>query len=72
MRSDLVGKPEERVYQEYPFLGINESGVVIMFSKAGTGVIVHSPKYPDSVGNHQSNVVQDKFEPLRGTITLSN
>ncbi len=78
MRSDLIGKPEEK--REYPWLGIYRSeaeskeftGTVVLFRQENVGFVVHSPNGRRELGAGSISWNMDHFEALRGDIILSN
>lgn len=60
---------------EYPFIGIDMagSGLVILFSGCGTGTILAAdPNAGYAVGHFTEGWDTDTFEPLAGSITMSN
>lgn len=53
----------------YPCIKIAESGRVVLFTSPQTGFQLHGEGY---IGTHSKDWVESGFEPLRGSVTLSN
>lgn len=58
--------------QQYPFIGICGSGAVVLFDSFGSGTALASPGGLYKAGCYLQSWHMDSFQPLDGSITLSN
>jgi hypothetical protein len=77
MKSNLIGKPEERTYPvlkiiQSPSTDVLVQGTVVLFTREETGMVVHCPAGYYDVGHQSSDWSEDQFDTLRGTIELFN
>lgn len=56
---------------KYPCLMVDAEGAVVLFHRAGRGVVV-SPCDMTKVGDYSGNWQMCYFKPFHGTVTLSN
>ncbi len=62
-----VKKPEK---PKYPYLGIAEDGVTVLFIKPSTGIRMHFSR--EFSGELEHGWAEHHFKKFIGTITLSN
>ena len=59
--------------KSYPFIGIDEGGMAVLFTAYREGVLVVDPSgEPSRVGYYSSGWSEDNFHYYNGEITLKN
>lgn len=62
--------------QEYPcikqFYWLENGGVIVLFDKKGSGVVIGSQTALDPIGTYRCNWSERAFKDFHGTVTLSN
>jgi len=72
MKSTKTYNPCEPIIT-YPCLMVgNSSGVVVLFSSSGRGVIVHKGTHGYNIGHTELNWGMSFFKPYNGSIRLEN
>ena len=69
MKVNVVPKKEKSI--EYPFIGVTEQGLTVLFSEYGNGIVLNGDDIAE-FGYHATNWDMKRFTPFQGTIELSN
>lgn len=70
-----VNEIKKQEDKEYPYLGIDTDGMIILFATRNNGTILNKGKNPCSnfnFGDFTNGIYDDSFEKFEGSITLSN
>jgi hypothetical protein len=57
---------------KYPYIGINEYEVVILFQCQKTGIVLNGGSSGYRIGHTSTAWSEENFRPMQGSITLSN
>jgi hypothetical protein len=71
MKTTCIPK-KTKLVPTYPKLMQGESGVVVLFTKANTGVVVSSTHLSYKVGHFSSDWYTSGFKDYTGKVTLEN
>lgn len=68
MRIEILEKPIETRNRKYPWIGINASKVIVLFTRLNIGTCLNGL----SIGTHSSTWGEATFVEFEGKIILSN
>jgi hypothetical protein len=74
MKSTIKNHKTKPTKIKYPWLGQGkyDSGLVVFFLRAGSGVVVGSANASWNLGDDSNDWAMDAFEQFEGKITLEN
>lgn len=58
--------------KEYPYLGIWNDEIIVLFTSPGIGMCLREPEKPQKVGEYSKSWSEDEFDYYTGKITLAN
>ena len=69
-------KNVETISKKYPWIGISELQIVILFISQNKGIVLHQEKAKlggdIEIGGYSDSILEPSFTEFKGTITISN
>ncbi len=61
---------------KYPYIGISNLDIIILFTSPGKGVQIGHKSYKlggdKEIGDYATSIAEENFKPFDGVVTLSN
>jgi len=61
--------------QSYPYIGMSENGIIVLFNRTHCGTILLKSSSVSSVfnvGEYRTDWIESNFKPIGGEVVLSN